>query len=354
MGFLKKIKFWKKKKKRNDNSPTKVDACVSTEDQQKCDAATVSMDLIVMCATYTQTESRMDGDGGGAAKQEYERELEVKNQKIRELKEELAVSKRLTAELMININSAEQQLRKYAEEPAIMWSDDCDCKQQVSAVADLFKTFIITKRDANSSKPEATSSRKTKIDGESQTEGNSRKRDRASADEQGTVRRLQDKNTELFVLAEEYERKTVLLNKEMEQVLQDRTSHVQYIKQRCEEEIQRQMLKMRDMRDDLLWYKKQLAVAHTSDEIRSLQKCRPSSTERYTEDDQHNERSHHTGRREAGGSSNSQQSTNQRHHPKEQDFSRKRNLPPRLKNINLPPRLQNRNLQQALFRDGTG
>jgi hypothetical protein len=30
MGFLKKIKFWKKK--RNNNTPTKVDACVSTED----------------------------------------------------------------------------------------------------------------------------------------------------------------------------------------------------------------------------------------------------------------------------------------------------------------------------------
>jgi hypothetical protein len=54
----------------------------------------------------------MDGDGGGAAKQEYERELEVKNQKIRELKEELAVSKRLTAGFMINMKSTEQQLRK--------------------------------------------------------------------------------------------------------------------------------------------------------------------------------------------------------------------------------------------------
>jgi len=65
MGFLKKIKFWKKKK-RNNNTPTKVDACVSTEDPPTCDAATVSMDPTVMCATYTQTESRMDG--GGAAK----------------------------------------------------------------------------------------------------------------------------------------------------------------------------------------------------------------------------------------------------------------------------------------------
>jgi len=110
MGFLKKIKFWKKK--RNNNTPTKVDACVSTEDPPTCDAATVSMDLTVMCATCTQTESRMDGDCGGAAKPEHERELELKNEKIRELEEELAVSKRLTADLMLNMNSAEQQLRK--------------------------------------------------------------------------------------------------------------------------------------------------------------------------------------------------------------------------------------------------
>jgi hypothetical protein len=52
-------------------------------------------DPTVMCASYTQTETRMDGGGGSAAvKGEYESELEVKNQKIWELEEELAVSKR--------------------------------------------------------------------------------------------------------------------------------------------------------------------------------------------------------------------------------------------------------------------
>ena len=74
----------------------------------------------------------------------------------------------------------------------------------------------------------------------------------------------------------------MLLNEAMEQVLQDRTSHIQHIKQRCEEEIQRQMLKMRDMRDELLWYKNQLAVAHTSDEIRIQQQCRSPSPEKHT------------------------------------------------------------------------
>jgi hypothetical protein len=39
---------------------------------------------------------------GRAAKEEYVRELKMKNQEIRELEEELAVSKRLTADLMLN------------------------------------------------------------------------------------------------------------------------------------------------------------------------------------------------------------------------------------------------------------
>ena len=51
----------------------------------------VSMEPNLMCAAYTQTETRIDG-GGGGAKVECERELEVKNKKIRELEEELAVS----------------------------------------------------------------------------------------------------------------------------------------------------------------------------------------------------------------------------------------------------------------------
>ena len=157
MGFLKKIKFWKKRNNTltkvdgcvstedprtsdtatmtNNNTPTKVDACVSTEDPRTCDAATmtnnntptkvdacvntdvpgtcdaatVSMDPTVMCATYTQTETRMDGGGGdGAMKDKYERELEMTNKKIRELEEELVVSKRLTADLMLNIRQRDR------------------------------------------------------------------------------------------------------------------------------------------------------------------------------------------------------------------------------------------------------
>jgi hypothetical protein len=53
------------------------------------------MDRTVMCAVFTQTEqTRMDGGGGAAAtKQVYERQPEMNTQKIRELEEELAVSK---------------------------------------------------------------------------------------------------------------------------------------------------------------------------------------------------------------------------------------------------------------------
>ena len=326
MGFLKKIKFWKK---RNSTTPTKVDASASTEDPRTCDAATVSMDLTVMCATYTQTETMLDC--GGAVKDECERELEKKNQKIRELEEELEVSKRLTADLMFNMNSVEQQLRKYAEEPAIFWSDDCECKQQVSAVTDLLKKFIITERDADNSKPEATSRRNTSADCETQTEANSRRRDCANAHEQGIVRRLEDKNGKLSVLVEEYERKIVLLNEEMEHVLRDRTSHIHHIKKRNVEEKSVLLRKIRDMRDEII----------------SLKKRRPPRTERHTENHQHHKRSDHMGRRGAGGSSNDQWSTNQHQRHNEEDFSRKRNLPPCLQNRNLPPRLQ-----QALFTDG--
>jgi hypothetical protein len=231
----------------------------------------------------------MDGGGGGgggggaaaaaaAAKQVYERQPEMNTQKIRELVEELVISKRFIADLMLNINSVEQQVRKYAEAPIIMWSDYCECRQNVSAVADLLKRFIITEkyakkskqeaRDTKKSKPEAmdtkksktdaTSGRTTKVDHETQTEPNGRQRDYANADKQEDVRRLEDENRKLSELVEDYERKIVVLNEEMESILRDKTSHIQHIKIRYEEENQRKFLKMRDMCDELFWYKKQL------------------------------------------------------------------------------------------------
>ena len=373
MGFLKQIKFWKK---RSNNTPTKVDECVCTEDPRTCNA-TVSMDPTVMCAAYTQTETRMDG-GGAAAKQEYERELQMNNQKIRELEEELAVSNRLTSELMLNVNSVQQQVREYMEKPVINWSDDCECRQQISAVGDLLRKFIITERDAKKSKPEvsdakkskseardtkkskpeardakkskpevsdvkkskpevgdakkskpevsdvkksmseardtkkskpeardtkkskpeardakkskpevshakksksedrdtkkskpeardakktkpeATSGRTYKVDSETQTEANTRQRDCADADERETLRRLEDKNRKLFELVKDYERKIAALNEEMEHIFQDRKCDIHHIKMRYKEEYQRQLLKMRDMRDELLWYTERL------------------------------------------------------------------------------------------------
>jgi hypothetical protein len=144
------------------------------------------------------------------------------------------------------------------------------------------------------------------------------------------------------------------LNEEGEQMLRDRTSHSHHIKTWYEEENQRLVLKMRDMRDELLWYKEQLRVAQTSDEITSLKETRLPPTQRDTEDHQL-KRIDHKGRRGAGRISNCQQSGNQRDGSKERDFGKNRNLPPRLQNRNLPPRLQNRNLPprlQAPFKDG--
>jgi len=279
MGFLKKLKFWKK---RNSTTPTKVDASASTEDPRTCDAATVSMDPTVMCATYTQTENRMDsGDCGGAVKDESQRQLEEKNKKIRELEEELEFSKKLTANLMLNVNSVEQQLRKYAEEPAISWADDCECKQQVLAVADLMKKIINTERDAN--KPEATSRRNNSVDCETQTEPNTRRRDCAIADNQEIVRRLEDRNGKLSVLVQKYERKIVLLNEEMEHVLRDRTSHIHHIKKRNEEEKSALLRKIRDMRDEII----------------SLKEARTPPKEGHTKDHQQKKRSDHTSSKEA-------------------------------------------------------
>jgi hypothetical protein len=52
----------------------------------------------------------------------------MKNQKIWEPEEELAVSKGLYTDLMLNMNSVEQQGRKYTDEPVIIWAEDCECK----------------------------------------------------------------------------------------------------------------------------------------------------------------------------------------------------------------------------------
>ena len=240
--------------------PAKVDACVSTEDPRRtCESSTMTMDPTIMCVAYTQTDTRVDGDGAAAAAaKEYERQLKMEIQKVRELEEELAVSKRLVTDLMVNVKSVEQQVRKYAEKPVINWSDDCECKQQVLAVADLLESFIIMERDVEKSDPEATPDRSMKVDCETQTEEISRQKNCDNSKEQETVWRLEHKNRQLTVLVEKYERKIVVLNDEMGQRLEDRASHIEHIIMRYEEENQRQLLKIREMRNELLWYKEQL------------------------------------------------------------------------------------------------
>ena len=90
-----------------------------------------------------------------------------------------------------------------------------------------------------------------------QTEENSGQRDCAIDDGQDTLRMLEEKNRKLSVLVEQYKRKIGLLNKQMEHLVQDRKSHIHHIEMKCEEENQGQLLKMRDMRDELIWYKEQ-------------------------------------------------------------------------------------------------
>ena len=74
----------------------------------------------------------------------------------------------------------------------------------------------------------------------------------------GNCKEAVKKNSKLLILVEEYVRKIALFNEEIEHTLQDWTFHIHHIKMRYEEEDQRQVLKMRDMREDLLWYKEQL------------------------------------------------------------------------------------------------
>jgi len=174
----------------------------------------------------------------------------VKNQKIQELEKELALSKGFVTDFMLKMIRAEQEVRKYVEEPVISWADDCDCRQNVSSVADLLKSLIFIERDAKKLDSEATCVRKTKVDCKIQTVSNSRQ---MNGDEQEAARRLEDRNRQLTVSVERYERKISLLKEELENMDQDRTSNIQQIKQRYKEDNQR--LKMRDMREELLWYK---------------------------------------------------------------------------------------------------
>jgi predicted RNase H-like nuclease (RuvC/YqgF family) len=145
---------------------------------------------------------------------------------------------------------------KYAEEPATSPVDDCECKK-LSAVADVLKKFI-TQKKTKKWKPEATSGSNTKVDCETQTEENSRQRVSANADRQKTLRRLEEKNRQLSMLVEQYQRKIFLLNEQMEHLVQDRKSHIHHIEMKCEEANQRQLRKMRYMRDELILYKEQL------------------------------------------------------------------------------------------------
>jgi hypothetical protein len=63
---------------------------------------------------------------------------------------------------MLDVNSVEQEVRKYAEEPAISRSDNCECKKKISAVADMLNKVVTKKKDAKKSKPENTSGRRPK------------------------------------------------------------------------------------------------------------------------------------------------------------------------------------------------
>ena len=181
MGFLKKLKFWKKRK---GHTPTKVD-------ERTCDATTVTVDPTIKCVAHTKT--RMDG-GVYAANLDYKRELQLKNQKIRKIEEELAVSEGLTAE--------------------------------------------------------ATSDRNTKVNCETKTQANSMQKDCANAVDQETIRREKDINRMLSQLLDQYMRTIVILNEKNEHLLRERTSYIHCINE-YEEENRAQLCKIRNLTEEI-------------------------------------------------------------------------------------------------------
>jgi hypothetical protein len=181
MEFLRKLKFWKK---RNSYSTTKVAARI-------CDATTVIVDPTVMCAAHT--ENRMDV-GVYTANMDYERELDLKNQKIRKLEEELAVSEGLTAE--------------------------------------------------------ATSDRNTKVNCGTQTQANSMQRDCATAVDQETVGRLNEEDGMLSELEQKCIRLIEIMHEQTKQLLRERTSYIHRIKE-YEEENRAQLCKIRNLTDEI-------------------------------------------------------------------------------------------------------
>jgi uncharacterized membrane protein YgcG len=202
-----------------------------------------------MCSVYTQTEDEMvSAVRVTAVRVKYERKLEFKNERIWELEKELEVSKRMSADLMIKINSLEEQV-KYAEKPVVSWCDQCARKKPLPAVTNLVGK-LITDRDAKNSDAEATTGRSTECDRETPTETESRQRHCANLDEQKTERIVPQ-------LVENYERMIRLLNEQTERLLHDKTSLIQDIKRRFDEENQRQVQKM----CEVTWYKEQLLAS---------------------------------------------------------------------------------------------
>jgi hypothetical protein len=245
------------RKKKTENTPSKEDGAVFNKDRRICVDAELIMDQTVMCCAYTQTQTTVIS--GDAVIVKYERELELKNQRIRQLEEELAISNRLFTDLMLHIKSMEEQLKKYAEMPVISWCDECECKEQVPTFTDLCEKFTITDFDAENTKTDTTSSMITEFDSENPTEAKSTQRDCARPDEQATGKRMS-------VSVKEYERKFRLLNEEIERLLDD-PFQFDDIKSSYEEGNRRQAQKIREMRDELNWCKEQLLASQSREDI---------------------------------------------------------------------------------------
>jgi hypothetical protein len=218
MGCWKALKFWKRRR----NGSTTQDVATSTEnlrrdigtqvasivtrEAQSMDIPTnTSTQVITTVTRETQTDNDKDGGGTDVSNRlaELEKVLQEKNHQIEKLKEELAVLRTVNAALPLIADNIERQVRKFAEEP--VRSDEC--RQQLAAVGNLLKEM-----DNMAKNFKAAPGRNTRVDCGVQTEAYSKQQDSQASDIQRVRRRYREENCRLLD-------------------------------------------KIRDMREELLWYK---------------------------------------------------------------------------------------------------
>jgi hypothetical protein len=232
MGCWKGLKFWKKRR----NVSTTQDVATSTEnprrdigtqvasivtrEAQSMDIPTkTSTQIITTVTRETQTDNEKVGGGTDVSSRlaELEKVLREKNHQIKKLEKELAVLRAVNAALPLIADNIERKVREFAEEPGDWY---VQCREHLSEVGNLLKTMNNTAK-----KFKAAPGRNTKVDCAVQTEAYSKQQDSQAAEIERVRRRYREENCRLLD-------------------------------------------KMRDMREELLWYKARQTSERCSEDHR--------------------------------------------------------------------------------------